>query len=461
MNRSFLPFLFPVLVFSVFLSCASGNREGTRTQNNFKPGEVQKKVLYEADSLSSYALYIPLNYNPDKSCPLLICFDPHAEGLLPVNLFREQCDKYGFIVAGSNNSKNGMTMEETTEIYRKIRSDLESRFKIDVTSVYLAGFSGGSRVAGAAAITEGNVAGVIGCGAGLPNVNKQPVKAFSYLGVAGLQDFNYNDLKQVDESLEKAGYTHHLLLFDGKHEWPLKEVVPDIFTWLNFDRMRTKSIPTDRAAINTFIDVNYTRSEEAGKKGDFLNQLSILEMLRDYLSGLTDVSPLETEISKLNLDPKVKQQKDKLAILFDRERTLQSDYASKLQSESPKWWEKTAENLSSLSDKQPVTDESRMYKRLLGFLSLNTYMLCNSALKQSDLNTASRFIELYRLVDPTNAEHRYMAATVSMKQGKKDEALKELGDAFQLGFKDIQRLTNDPVFTALHQDKTFMKLLNK
>ena len=96
---------------------------------------------------------------------------------------------------------------------------------------------------------------------------------------------------------------------------------------------------------------------------------------------------------------------------------------------------------------------------MLGFLSLSAYMRCNSSLKQDDLTSATRFIEIYRLVDPTNAEHRYMAAIVSMKQGNKEEALKQLEEAFKLGFKEIQRLNNDPVFESLHSDQRFNKLL--
>jgi hypothetical protein len=454
-----LQFLLSFLLISLFMSCASGHRSHLNGESMIKPGEILPQVSCTSDTLVKYALFLPSAFTPERSWPLLICFDPHAEGLLPVNLFREQAEKYGFILVGSNTSKNGMSINETTTIYRKILSDLQNQFPVDSLSVYVAGFSGGSRVAGAIAITEGNIAGVIGCGAGLPNINQQPVKPFSYLAVSGIQDFNYNELKQVDESLEKAGYIHHLLIFDGIHQWPTKDIIPDIFTWLCFDRMRKRTIPPDRNMINRFIDANYSKSEEAGKNGDVLNQQSILLKMKDYLEGLTDVAPLESEIAKLDKDKLVIQQKEALQLIFDRERSLQSDYSGKMQQETPGWWSKEADKLHKMADKQPITDESRMYKRVLGFLSLNAYMQCNSALKQEDMASASRFIEIYSLVDPTNAEHRYMAAIVSMKQGNREQSILYLQEADSLGFKEFQRLKKDPVFEPLHSDQRYIKLL--
>ena len=47
-----------------------------------------------------------------------------------------------------------MTFEQTTAIYQKMLADITSRFNIEKKAVYLGGFSGGSRVAGAVAITE-------------------------------------------------------------------------------------------------------------------------------------------------------------------------------------------------------------------------------------------------------------------------------------------------------------------
>jgi hypothetical protein len=459
MDRNKLRLLAEGILFSLLISGYSCASKKTHDNQSIIPGSVSKVISCAEDTIQKYVLYLPSSYTPDRKWPLIICFDPHAEGLLPLNLFKDEAEKNGYIVAGSNNSKNGLPIEETTGIYRKLLGDLKSRFSIDDQAIYLAGFSGGSRVAGAAAITEGNVAGVIGCGAGLPNLYKQPVKPFSYLAIAGLQDFNYNEVKQVDESLESAGYNHHMLDFDGIHQWPPKELVPSIFAWLAFDRMRTGSLAVDRNIINNFIDKESSEAEAAGQKGNLPLQQSILVMMKDYLQGLTDVSPILAEISQLDKEPGMVKHKDDLQALADQESAMQSKYSQAFQNETLAWWEKETSGLKLKSSKEPLDDECRMYKRILGFLSLNAYMFSNSALKQHDLDAATKFVEIYRTVDPGNAEHRYIAASISMMKNNNDQAVLELQDAIGLGFKEFQRLRTDPVFTLLHEDARFKKLL--
>jgi hypothetical protein len=69
-------------------------------------GKVQPDVKVLADASYSYALYLPANYSPQKRWPVLLAFDPSGEGGYPVGLFAPAAEKYGFIVVGSNNSRN-------------------------------------------------------------------------------------------------------------------------------------------------------------------------------------------------------------------------------------------------------------------------------------------------------------------------------------------------------------------
>ena len=65
------------------------------------------KVVCAGDQAQSYALYVPAGYSADREWPVLFAFDPGARGRVPVERFREAAERYGFIVAGSNNSRNG------------------------------------------------------------------------------------------------------------------------------------------------------------------------------------------------------------------------------------------------------------------------------------------------------------------------------------------------------------------
>ena len=71
-------------------------------------GRVLEKVTCAKDPAQAYALYLPSNYTPQPAWPVIFCFDPGARGLEPVQRFHAAAEKYGYIVAGSNNSRNAV-----------------------------------------------------------------------------------------------------------------------------------------------------------------------------------------------------------------------------------------------------------------------------------------------------------------------------------------------------------------
>jgi poly(3-hydroxybutyrate) depolymerase len=152
------------------------------------PGIVHPSVAALADATSSYALYLPAAYSPSKRWPLLLVFDPFARGEVSVKLFHEAAEKYGFIVAGSNNSRN---FEDPSAAIRALWADVKERYAIDPRRIYTAGLSGGARVASTVALACRNcIAGVIANSAGLPNGATLPGPEVSdWFLAAGTTDF--------------------------------------------------------------------------------------------------------------------------------------------------------------------------------------------------------------------------------------------------------------------------------
>src|SRR5262245_25307467 len=100
-------------------------------QDDFPKGEVIERVTSKADQTQSYALYLPKAYTPDKKWPILYAFEPVARGKLPVTIFQEAAEKFGFIVVGSYNSRNGLNGEILSKILNEFWNDTHQRFSID------------------------------------------------------------------------------------------------------------------------------------------------------------------------------------------------------------------------------------------------------------------------------------------------------------------------------------------
>jgi dienelactone hydrolase len=145
----------------------------TVLRSNHRPeeipkGQVVEKLVCAGVPNQSYALYLPRNYSTDRKWPVLYAFDPGARGQIPVERFREAAEKFGWILVGSNNSRNG-EFQPSIDAWNAIVKDTHDRFAIDDGRVYLTGFSGGARLVFYFAIRcQDCIAGVIASGAGFP-----------------------------------------------------------------------------------------------------------------------------------------------------------------------------------------------------------------------------------------------------------------------------------------------------
>src|SRR5690349_3893594 len=98
-------------------------------------GRMIDDVKCEAGPAQSYSLYVPSNYSPDRAWGLILAFDPGARGKTAVERFRAAAERYGYIVAGSNNSRNSSGQASAAAV-RAMPSDVAARFRIDENRVY-------------------------------------------------------------------------------------------------------------------------------------------------------------------------------------------------------------------------------------------------------------------------------------------------------------------------------------
>ena len=196
-------------------------------------GGLSPRVACLGDAEQSYALYLPTGYRPDRPNPILFCFDPGGNGGIPVALFREGAEKFGWIVVGSHNSRNG-PWEAVLRAARALWLDTHARFAVDDGRVYAAGFSGGARAAcGLGKMLSVRLAGVIGCGAGLPEwLEPADMDGVPWFGTAGLRDFNFQEMQELERSLRRQGSPCLLRLFHGSHAWPPAKLALEAMAWL-------------------------------------------------------------------------------------------------------------------------------------------------------------------------------------------------------------------------------------
>src|SRR5580765_7124958 len=212
------------------------------------PGTVHASVAVAADPTNSYALYLPSVYSPLKRWPLLLVFDPFARGEVSVKLFHEAAEKYGFIVVGSNNSRN---FQDPSAAIRVLWADVKERYSIDPRRIYTAGLSGGARVASSVALAcKSCIAGVIANSAGLPNGATLPGPEVSdWFLVAGTTDFNYPEQLHLKETFDARKVVSRFVVYDGPHNYMPKDFAERGLAWLQLRAMVKGIAPVDKEFI--------------------------------------------------------------------------------------------------------------------------------------------------------------------------------------------------------------------
>ena len=165
----------------------------------------------------SYWMFVPSNYTAERAWPVLYCLDPGARGRVPVERFAAAAEKAGFLVAGSNNSRNG-PMGPVEEAINLMLADTHDRFSIDDSRLYVAGLSGGARVALGWA-QNGHIAGVIACSAGFGPGGPPKQVPFRIFATTGWDDFNHDELYRLSRELARRNVPHRFVEFEGGHEW--------------------------------------------------------------------------------------------------------------------------------------------------------------------------------------------------------------------------------------------------
>ena len=124
----------------------------TAEVGKFEHGKIIEKVPCAQRPEQSYALYLPSNYSASRSWPVVYSFDPGARGSFALQLQKAAAERYGFILAASNNSRNG-PWKPQFEAAQAMVQDTHEELSIDDRRMYLAGFSGGARVAAQIALS--------------------------------------------------------------------------------------------------------------------------------------------------------------------------------------------------------------------------------------------------------------------------------------------------------------------
>lgn len=427
---------------------------------SFKNQVIYPVVHCQQNENTNYTLLLPQSYDALPQCPVIFFIDAHADGMLPIEKYKQLSGKFGYIFIGNNNSKNGNSLEGNAEFINETMQDAFRRFSINRNRIYVCGFSGGSRVAGYIAQNNLSITGVIACGAGMPVDATLAARQFIYIGIAGNEDFNYTEMKRTDDQLKSTAIRHELVTFDGKHEWCPVEVMEEAVTGIEFDAIKKKLAPVNEKLINDFISNSSKQSSLLEKQHRKYDLSHHLHKMINFLDGLRDVSEYRQKVSAIESSAAYKEEAKARNAAEAKEDALKKQYVQLFTEKDEGWWRNEIEAISQRSKSGSSKEEMLIQKRILSYLSLAAFSYSNNAMNQNNFDAAIRYMNLYKIIDPPNSEHSYMLAEVYAEKNETEKSIRCLNDAVKLGFKDAARMENDQHFTGIKNSPAFAEILN-
>ena len=297
--------------------CILGRAAGARSED-IPLGKVIGDVKCAADASQSYALYVPSNYSPDRKWSVLVAFHPAARGRAMVEKYAAAAEQYGYIVAGSNNSRNGPWSASVAAV-QAVPADLGRRFSIDPRRVYLTGMSGGARVALQVALAKNDIAGVIASSAGYPDSRPRGRVPFALFSTAGTEDFNYLEMRLLDRRLASP---HHLAVFDGGHELPPDSVALEAIEWMELQAMKAGRRMRDETLVDRLLD---KRRKAIAASTSAVETVRLLDAMAADFQDLRDVSNEARRARELMRQPEVRKAVDRARAADESEARVISD----------------------------------------------------------------------------------------------------------------------------------------
>jgi hypothetical protein len=334
------------------------------------PGTVIQDVRCLADPSQGYALYLPSGYTSARVWPVILAFDPGARGRTPVERYQAAAEQYGFIIAGSNNSRNG-PMDASARAVSAMSADIGQRFAADPKRVYAAGMSGGARVAFATAISSRGIAGVIASSAGYHDGKMRRSVPFPVFATAGTDDFNHLEMRMLDRELTTP---HRLVIFEGGHTWLSSDLATQGVEFMVVHAMKSKLTPREDAVLDRIFAKWLAAADAMTARKD--QYVALQGIARDF-EGLRDVAAVARRAEALGREREVrdalKRERDEdvreeqlLTAVKTAEAQLESDEtrAMALMQLRRQW--KTIADAARRPEESP---ERRMMRRVLSSIS--------------------------------------------------------------------------------------------
>ena len=388
----------------VFLFCSC--RNAAQSSENV-PARTQRDSCQTLPE-QSYAVYVPTHARSEKM-PLWIVLDPHGDGNLGVRKFQLAGERYRCVVVGSNWVQNNR--EGYVEAINHLIADVRTKYPV-TEAVYLAGFSGGARMA-LDFSSQQAVNGVIACGA-LGNPAQLALLRAPLYALTSTDDFNFTETAQYLLGAAVKPDNVAIELTQGSHAWPDSLTLSDAAGFLMLGD------GTCTEGLEAYCQQRKQRMEALFQKGDAF-KAGVMARTMASVKAFRQQEPFESLASTWENSPAYSRQRELLGRDLQQEMSLRSAYIDAFTSKDTEWWMREIGAAETQIRTETDSYHRDTFRRLYAFWGVACYSLCTQAFQTQNRAQLEKITRIYRRLEPHNPDQLYFSAVLCQWKGQASE----------------------------------------
>jgi hypothetical protein len=349
----------------------------TQDKQLLQTGVIIDSVKIATAPTESYAIYFPEKYDAKTPMAVVFIFDPDARGKIGIEPFMLAAETYNYVLVCSNALRNG-SVQNNSAIANRLFDEVLQKYPIDTSQLYISGFSGGARLASYFGIATGVFQGVIACGASFNGMDKfiPPSNNFSYVGMVGDKDMNYQEMIENKDWLDNAKVTNTLFISHEEHVWPKKSEMLRAFDWLEIQAYKKNIRRKNDTVIKRIYDTNLRIADSLRANNEMISSVRNYEKCITFLN-VNDDSFIKTKITEIKKSREYKDEVTRMNQIAELEREILDKFSLKFYKELEsakssvtfKFWKTELKNLDTMKMSKEIATQN-MAKRIMDWFRI-------------------------------------------------------------------------------------------
>jgi hypothetical protein len=413
-------------------------------------GEIVERVECEKSPEISYALYLPSAYSAETLWPIIWCISPGGNGLRPVQLLQPAAERYGYILVGAYDCKNG-PWPANDRAMKAMARDIDKRFAVDPKRHYGIGLSGGARIVIDRAIKERRAfSGVILCGAVYSPRRQLPRSGdLLIIGMVGDGDLALSEHMRAEKQLAGKFPQWHEV-FAGIHQWPPQQLATEAVELLEAMAMLRGRKQRDETFLQQLVAERMAAAERLLASGQPLLALRKYRQTGVLLEQVAGAERATQQAQELAQKPQVKQ-------LQEIEQQFVAELSIVSRMTEQKAYEQAVKSMQARMSS--AGDHARRARSALHLAGIYLSQRAWSLVQSDHLEQARDVFVAARTLYPDNPLPAYNAACMFLRtSGDTTRAMLLLKDAAKHRFDNLELLRSDTDLDPLRELPEFAEI---